>query len=218
MKLRYLLLDLDQTVYPASSGLLPAINRRMSSFVSDFLNISPEEAAALRRELSGRYGTTVSGLMELYGLSDPAGFIAYAHDLDIGSFLAPDPGLQAALQSLPCPVSILTNSPAGHASKVLARLGIAGCFEHIFDISFNGYRGKPVLSTYTRVLAAIGMKAGEVLFVDDRLDYLLPFHGLGGRVLLCEENGGQPAESGPPEIERIASLKQLPELLAARCG
>ena len=60
------------------------------------------------------------------------------------------------------------------------------------------------------------MKAGEVLFVDDRLDYLLPFHGLGGRVLLCAENGGQPAEGGSPEIERIASLKQLPELLAGR--
>jgi putative hydrolase of the HAD superfamily len=218
MRPRYLLLDLDQTVYPASSGLLAAIDRRMNSYVSDYLKIRLEEAAGLRRELSDRYGTTVLGLMERHGLNDPGSFMTYVHDLDIDSFLAPDPDLRAALGSLPCPASILTNSPAEHARKVLGTLGIAGRFEHIFDIRFNSYRGKPNLSAYTRVLAALGMEAREVLLVDDRLDYLLPFRGLGGLVLHCSESGGTQGGGMKAEIEQIASIKQLPELLSSECS
>jgi putative hydrolase of the HAD superfamily len=221
MKLRYLLSDLDQTVYPASSGLLGAIDRRMSEFVSKYLKVEPEEAAATRRELSTRYGTTVLGLLERYALGDPAGFIAYVHDLDVSAFLTPDPNLRAALQALPCPASILTNSPAEHAGRVLGRLGVADCFEHIFDIRFNNYRGKPAPSVYTRVLEVIGMEAGEVLLVDDRLDYLLPFRDMGGQVLLCAENGGNRSAALSLETENIASvasLTELPALLTARCG
>jgi putative hydrolase of the HAD superfamily len=216
MTLRYLLCDLDQTVYPASSGLLPAIDLRMSRFVSDYLKIGLEEAADLRRGLSDRYGTTVLGLIKSYGLRDPGCFVAYAHDLDIASYLAPDANLQAALGRLPCPASILTNSPAEHARKVLQRLEISACFEQVFDIRFNDYHGKPELSAYTRVLAAIGRQAEEVLLVDDRLDYLLPFQGLGGRVLLCSGNSVKPGEAAG--IERIASLEELPAWLAGRGG
>ena len=79
----YLLFDLDQTVYPASSGLLAAIVRRMSRFVSEYLQIGPEEAAAIRSELSARYGTTVLGLLQRHALEDPAGFMTYVYDLDI---------------------------------------------------------------------------------------------------------------------------------------
>jgi len=233
MKPRYLLCDLDQTVYPASSGLLASIARRMTRFVSDFLQVGPEEATVTRRELSARYGTTVLGLLERHGLGDPAGYMAYVHDLDVSSFLEPDPELRAALLSLPCPAAILTNSPAEHARRVLDRLAIADCFEHIFDIRFNNYRGKPELSAYKRVLEVIGMAAEEVLFVDDRPDYLLPFRNLGGRVVLCAENGGRGGEDMHPvsdaieglpsiastaSIASVASLKELPALLASWGG
>jgi putative hydrolase of the HAD superfamily len=223
MKPRYLLCDLDQTVYPASSGLLAAIARRMTVFVSDFLQIGPEEAVVTRRELSARYGTTVLGLLELHGLGDPAGYMAYVHDLDVSSYLKPDPELRAALTNMPCPAAILTNSPADHARRVLDSLGIADCFEHVFDIRFNNYRGKPALSAYKRVLEAIRLAAEEVLFVDDRLDYLLPFRGLGGQVVLCAENGGRggvdmhPVSNVSESLASVASLKELAALLAS-CG
>lgn len=67
----YLLFDLDETLYPSSCGLMQEVSRRMTAFVAGYLKIDPQRAAELRKELSRKYGTTLTGLIREHGLADP---------------------------------------------------------------------------------------------------------------------------------------------------
>jgi putative hydrolase of the HAD superfamily len=210
----YLLCDLDETLYPASCGLMQAVSVRMTAFVKDFLRVSEEEAARIRRRLRVVYGTTLTGLMREYGLEVAEQYLAYTHDVPVESFLADDPRLAAALASIPLPKSVLTNSPLEHAERVLKRLGVRPLFERVFDLRFNGYTGKPDAGVYARVLGELGRPAAEVLLVDNHLDYLAPFREMGGSVLLIDENGGS-GNGLPAGVPRLRDIKELPAFLAA---
>jgi FMN phosphatase YigB (HAD superfamily) len=61
------------------------------------------------------------------------------------------------------------------------------------------------------VLAELKRDAPEVLFIDNRLDYLLAFRDIGGRVVLVADRAVE-AEAGH-EVPRIAHVKELPEFL-----
>ena len=51
----------------------------------------------------------------------------------------------------------------------------------------------------------------EVLFIDDRLAYLLPFQLMGGQVLLVSANGREEAKSHMVPV--IGDIKELPDFL-----
>ena len=167
-------------------------------------------AAALRLV----HGTTLTGLMREYGLEVAEQYLAYTHDVPVESYLSEDPGLAAAMSSIPLPKSVLTNSPLEHAERVLKRLGVRPLFERIFDLRFNGYTGKPDAGVYARALGELGRRAEEVLMVDNHLDYLAPFRAMGGSVLLIDEIGdsGDGLSDGVP---RLRDIKELPAFLAA---
>ncbi len=150
MSLRHILFDLDETLYPSSSGLLDAISRKMTEYVSDLLGLDPGEAARMRKNWGKKYGTTLGGLVNDYGLSDPEGYLFYTHAVSIGDYLNKDLELIEVLSSISQPKSILTNSPMEHSERVLGYLEIIDQFEYIFDIRFNAFIGKPVLSTYEK--------------------------------------------------------------------
>jgi putative hydrolase of the HAD superfamily len=208
----YLLFDLDETLYPSSCGLMQAVSERMSAFVKDFLRVSEEEAARIRRRLRVAYGTTLTGLMREHGLEVAEQYLAYTHDVPVESFLAEDPRLAAALASIPLPKSVLTNSPREHAERILARLGVRGQFERIFDLRFNGLTGKPDVGVYERVLGVLGRTPAEVLLIDNHLDYLAPFRAMGGQVLLIDERGDT---SGAEDVPRLRDIRELPSYLAS---
>jgi putative hydrolase of the HAD superfamily len=209
----YLLSDLDETLYPASCGLMQAVSVRMTAFVKEYLRVSEEEAASIRRRLRLVHGTTLTGLMREYGLEVAEQYLAYTHDVPVESFLEADPRLAAALSSISLPKSVLTNSPLEHAERVLKRLGVRPLFERVFDLRFNGYTGKPDAGVYARALGELGRRAEEVLMVDNHLDYLAPFRAMGGSVLLIDENGstGDGSSDGVP---RLRDIKELPAYLA----
>jgi len=209
MPLRYLLLDLDKTVYPAESTLGSEIDRRMTSFVAKRLGVSTAQAHELRSRSFPRYGSTIRWLMEEHGLKDPEHFLQSSHPSDVASYLPPDPGLRGVIESIPLPKSILTNAISEHAERVLSFYGIRDLFERVFDLRFNGYRGKPLPEVYRKVLAELGRAPGEVLFVDDYPIYLAPFRELGGHVLLVDP-AGAPRTDG---FERIGSIAELPAWL-----
>ncbi len=214
---RYLLFDLDETLYPASNGLMPAVSRRMTEFVSRFLALSAEEAGAQRRLLSREYGTTLNGLLRRHGLKDPGEFLGYVHRVDLSRYLSEDRSLAAALEAIPLPKSVLTNSPAEHAERVLRRLGIRGLFQRVFDIAYNGYNGKPHPSTYRMVLAEIGCRPQEVLLVDNRRDCLEGFAALGGAGVLIEETAsGARWRDGFPVLKDVKELGRFLSAAARR--
>jgi putative hydrolase of the HAD superfamily len=207
----YLLVDLDETLYPASSGMVEEISRRMTRYVSQYLKLDEDNAARIRRELSQKHGATLTGLMTEHNFTDPESYLEFVHPTDVGRYLHKDPELASTLSSVAPPKSILTNAPREHARRILEYLEIAHLFERIFDIRTNDFRGKPEKEIYHRVLTELNRKAPEVLFVDNRIDYLLPFKKIGGKILWVAEEDSK--MSLAEEVPRITSVKELPEFL-----
>jgi len=89
----------------------------MTEYVSGFLKINPERALSLRRELTGKYGTTLRGLLVEYDLGTADEYLEYCHPTEVDKYLSRDPELAQVLTALAMPKSILTNSPLEHAER-----------------------------------------------------------------------------------------------------
>jgi putative hydrolase of the HAD superfamily len=208
--LKLALFDLDNTLYPESSGMDHDINRRMVGFVASYLGMPLEEARAFRHEHAKKYGTTLEWLRTEQSFSDTEGYFAIVHPDGEEYCIEPAPELGPLLDSLPMRKAVLTNSPSEHAERVLAKLGVRDRFEAVYDIRFNCLQGKPHPEAYLRACEASGVRAEEALFVDDMPKYVHAFIELGGRGLLIDEYDRFPDES----LARVRRLAELPALAA----
>jgi putative hydrolase of the HAD superfamily len=204
--IRYLLFDLDNTLYPLSAGLEETVVDRMRSFVATHIGVSPEEAERLRLNKKPAYGTTLEWLMAEYSLADPEPYFRFVHAEGDELRISPEPGLGEMLERIGLPRSVMTNSPREHALRVLKRLGADRAFDSIFDIRFLGLKGKPHETAFKRVLDEIGTKPRETLLIDDIPKYLAGFAAMGGKTLLVDEKDTN-AGSGFPRIRSIFDLE-----------
>ncbi|MCS6911149.1 MAG: pyrimidine 5'-nucleotidase, partial [Anaerolineales bacterium] len=156
--LRYLLFDLDETLYTPQTGLWDAIGERITLYMCERLGLSLEAARALRLRYRQQYGVALAGLLAEHAIS-PDDYLAYVHDLPLPDYLKPDPQLNAMLSRLPLTKAILTNADADHARRVLEQLGIARHFETIIDIRVLGFVNKPRPEAYERALALLNAQA-----------------------------------------------------------
>jgi putative hydrolase of the HAD superfamily len=208
--IRYVLFDLDNTLYPSDAGMDEDMIRRIGVCSAAYLGVSVERANEMRRERIGSYGTTLEWLMAEHGFTDVDGYYAFVHPDGEEENLRPDPAVRDFLASLPVPASILTNAPMEHAERVLKKLELEGLFKHIFDIRWNGLEGKPAENAFRRVLEAIGQKPEETLFVDDLPQYLEGYRRIGGRCVLLDDQDRHPASPYP----RIRSIPEIGRFLA----
>lgn len=207
--IQYLLLDLDNTLYPRSSGLGRYMGSRMGDFVAEHLNVSSERATDLRKAGLARHGTTMRWLMVEHGLTEIERFIDFVHPGNLDDFLSENDRktAQHALAAVDLPASILTNAPREHADRVLNWLGLESRFEYVFDIRYNRMRGKPHRSAYEVALEKSGANPSGTLFADDVLEYLLPFRDLGGHV--CQVGPEPTYEPGVGSMRSIADLADI---------
>lgn len=183
----YILFDLDNTLYPSSLGLDQDMLKRIREFTAGFLGISPEEAVERRKKRMGDYGTTLEWLMAEEQLTDVDAYYQAVHPEGEEEALKPDRELRTFLEKLPLPAAVLTNAPMEHADRVLKKLELEGLFTHIFDIRWNGLKGKPAEAAFTRALQVLNKEASEVLFIDDLPSYVEGFIRLGGNGILIDE-------------------------------
>ncbi len=209
--LRHILFDMDETLYPESSGLFKDVKRRIIRFVGQHFQLDPQESRKKHNYLSRTYGTTLGGLVTANAFQDTERYFDEVHPKDMAVFLKKDPLLVKMLSDLPVPKSVFTNSPLEHALRVLDFLEIRDQFEHIFDLRFNQLLGKPNITAFRRVLDAIALQPEEVMLVDDRLDTLLVFKEMGGRTVLVDESSIR--DSIPNGTPRISDVKELPRHL-----
>lgn len=207
--IRHILFDLDCTLYSARYGLEEKVVSRMWQYLAQYLGISVEEAAVERKKRNDKYGTTIEWIMAEEGFTDIDDYMAKIHPEDEADSLPPDPELRRFLEELPCPCSILTNSPRSHAERIIRKLGLEGIFRNIFDIESGGYRGKPHISVYRRALDTLGLLPGEVIFIDDVRRYVDGFIAIGGRGILFDEENAHPDY---PHA-RIKNLRELVQFL-----
>ncbi len=205
--IKYILFDLDNTLYPSSLGLDEEMGVRISEFVAKFLGLTPEQARRVRSERGGRYGTTLEWLIAEKGLEDIEAYYAAVHPEGEEARLEPDPKLKEFIQNLPVPAAILTNAPMEHAERVLRKLELEGLFTRIFDIRWNGLKGKPAESAFRSVLQEIGMKSEEVLFLDDLPSYVEGFIRIGGYGVLLDETDTH-VDSTYPRVRTIFEIAQ----------
>jgi len=186
--LKYLLFDLDNTLYSSRYGLEDKVRRRIRDFAAAFLGITPAETWQQRMALFHRYGTCLEWLMAEKGFTDVEDYLAAVHPPDEADSLVPDSELRSFLSGIPLPKAILTNAPREHADLILGKLGLCDIFTHIFDIRQCGFLGKPRREVYDNALRVLGVSAPEVLFIDDSPLYVEGFVAMGGNGVLFDEN------------------------------
>ncbi|GAQ92212.1 hypothetical protein KFL_009470045 [Klebsormidium nitens] len=137
-----LLFDLDDTLYPLSSGLAAACRTNIQDYMVERLGIPAASVDELCSELYSKYGTTMAGLQAVGHHLDYDDWHDYVHGrLPYSTALTPDPALRRLLQSLPQTKWVFTNADTKHAARVLDILGLADCFRGV--ICFESIQGAP---------------------------------------------------------------------------
>jgi putative hydrolase of the HAD superfamily len=184
--------DLDNTLYSYECGVYREVEARMNEFIMAELRVELAEAQALRRSYFLAHGTTLRGLMLEHGMA-PTRFLDYVHEIDL-SPIPPDPGLAAALATLPGRKLIFTNGTVRHAERVLARLGLGGVFGGIHDIVACDYLPKPDPSGYGKLLAEHEVAPEAAAMVEDMAKNLAPAAALGMTTVLVRGGPHQSAD------------------------
>lgn len=130
-----LLFDLDDTLYPLSSGLSAHVTKNIQEYMLQKLEIKEDRVPELCVSLYKIYGTTMAGLKAIGYDFDYDDFHGFVHGRLPYNMLKPDPVLRGILLSLPFRKIVFTNSDDAHANRVLQRLELEDCFERI--ISFE---------------------------------------------------------------------------------
>jgi len=203
--IRHILFDLDNTLYSVNTGVEDLILSRLKEYTSSWLGISWDECEPLWRAGLKTYGTTLEWLIEEKGFTAKDEYYAHIHPENEADSLKPDPELKNFITSLPCPSSILTNSPSIHAERIIKKLELEGVFQNVFTIEDNGLKGKPHASFFYRALDRLGLKPEEVLFIDDIPRYVEGYIAIGGKALLLDERDKYTWYTN----ERIKELKEL---------
>ena len=147
--------DLDDTLYPSTTGLWGAIKERMNLYIRERVGIPVQEIAQLRESYFREYGTTLRGLQARHGV-DPQDFLAFVHDLPLQEYLSPNPLLREIIDSLKPRKLIFTNADAPHARRVLNALGLADCFETVVDVHTVEPYCKPMPESFQIALRVAG--------------------------------------------------------------
>jgi len=185
--------DLDNTLYPHHVDLFAQIDRNMTAYVADMLNLGLEDARALQKRYYHEHGTTLRGLMHHHGI-DPAGFLDAAHKIDYSPVPA-DEGLSEAIKALPGRKFIFTNGTVKHAEAAARALGILDHFEDIFDIVAADYVPKPAGATYDKFASLHRVETNKAAMFEDLPRNLVVPKLLGMKtVLIVPSAAHQPLE------------------------
>lgn len=191
--------DLDNTLYRADVEFFSQIDKKMTSFISRYLTLQPNEARMIQKEYLAEYGTSLSGLMAVHGM-DPAEFLDYVHDVDL-HMLEPDPKLRNLIQALPGRKFIFTNGSKGHARNVASYLNLFDLFDGSFGIEDGDYVPKPKPSPYIKFCDIFDIDPKTAIFFEDGLRNLkVPKHMGMVTVLVASEADW----SNEPEVTRPA--------------
>ena len=147
MRFTTLFFDLDDTLYPSSTGLWHAIKERMNLYMRERLVIPENEIPFLREQYFKMYGTTLRGLQERHNV-DKDDFLAFVHDLPLKDYLTPNPVLRDVIASLPTRNLVFTNADISHARRVLAALQLDDLFEMVVDVNAVAPYCKPMRESF----------------------------------------------------------------------
>ena len=203
--------DLDETLYPSSSGLWVAIRERIDRYLSERMGFPGDQLESMREKYFREYGTTLRGLQANYSINTDE-YLAFVHDIPLSPYLQPDPELRTALESIKGRKFIFTNADSAHATRVIKAIGLDGLWDGIIDVHTIAPYCKPMPESFQLALRAAGdPKVHTCVLLDDQARITRAARSLGiFTVLVGREDPGFDAD------EALLNLAGLPGLLNGR--
>ena len=130
---QYLILDLDETLYPRRTGLMAEIGRRILLYLTSRMGFAPDEAADVKKRFFVRYGTTLRGLQIEYQVNADD-YLHFVHDVPLENYIEPAPALDAMLGRLRA--TRLTT--ARRYARWISRWGISRAFSAMSASTTSG--------------------------------------------------------------------------------
>jgi putative hydrolase of the HAD superfamily len=159
--------DLDDTLYPAKTGLWGNIGERISLYMRERIGIPANEVSAMRQKYLEQYGTTLLGLHHHYTL-DIGEFLDFVHDLPLHDYIQPAPELRTIIKAIPARKFIFSNADVNHVQRVLKVLELEDCFDGVLDILQMWPSCKPMHTSFEMALKLAGNPAPEqCALIDD---------------------------------------------------
>jgi putative hydrolase of the HAD superfamily len=214
-RIRNWIFDLDNCLYPASTGLFALIDERMGAYIQRLLGCGAEEAKRVQKAHFHEHGTTLAGLMKEEGV-DPHHFLADVHDISLDRVSADD-RLVRLLPLLPGRRFVFTNGDAPYARRVLEAIGVHGHFDDLHDIHASELRPKPDPHGYALLCKRFGIDPRHALLADDMVQNLAPAKQLG-MTTIWVDNGSERGNHGYDEAVVDVRVEDVGEWLESILG
>ena len=201
--------DLDNTLHNASPHIFPHINRSMTAYLQQYLQLDEAAANALRMHYWRRYGATLSGLMRHHA-TKPDHFLWHTHQFpELARMVLREPRLRHVLKALPGKKIVFSNAPEIYVHAVLKLLRVDELFDDVVAVEHTRYRPKPDIFGFMRVLQKHRVNAAQCVMIEDSLENLHAAKRLGMRTVWV--NSGQ-QNSSYVDV-KIRDVMQLPKAL-----
>jgi len=185
--------DLDNCLYPASTGLFSLIDERMGAYIERLLGCDSTEAKRVQKAHFHQHGTTLAGLMREHDI-DAHDFLADVHDIPLDRVKA-DERLARLLSRLPGRRFVFTNGDAPYARRVLEAIGVHRHFDDLHDIHASDLRPKPDPHGYALLCERFEIDPAHALLADDMAQNLGPAKQLG-MTTVWVDNGSERGNHG----------------------
>ena len=204
--LRFVMFDLDNTLYPKACGLWEEIGNRINLYMIERLGMDPQDVTKQRQDFLHTFGTTLNALRRYYPV-DPNDFLDFVHDIPLDQYIQYDPELDGMLARMKLRKIIFTNADAKHARRVLSRLRIMRHFESIVDIHLLDFLNKPDQRSYVKALDFVEAQPEECILIEDSAANIEGARRIGITTVMV---GGRPGKGGADyHIESITELEKL---------
>jgi len=184
--IKYWLFDLDNTLYSGKTKVFEQIDKKMSQFISEKLNVSIKDAKKIQKNYFYEYDTTLNGMIKNHKI-DASEFLDFVHDIDV-SFLEKDIQLGEELKKLNGKKIIFTNGSKKHAINITQKIGVEQCFDDIFDIVDSEFIPKPSIYPYKKLVKKHNIDPNLCVFVEDIARNLKPAYEMGMKTIWIEND------------------------------
>ena len=184
--IKYWIFDLDNTLYSGKTKVFEQVDKKMSKYISDKLNISIDEAKKIQKNYFHKYNTTLNGMIKNHKIN-PNEFLESVHDIHI-DFLQKDLDLAKELEKLEGKKIIFTNGSKKHAINVTRRIGINQYFDDIFDIVDSDFIPKPAIEPYKKLVEKHKIDPKLCALVEDIARNLKPAYEMGMKTIWIEND------------------------------
>ena len=183
---KFWIFDLDNTLYSGKTRVFDQIDKRMSKYISEKLNVSILDAKEIQKKYFYKYNTTLNGMLKNHKI-DANEFLEFVHDINI-DFLKKDLTLSEELRKLEGKKIIFTNGSKKHALNVIRKIGIEQHFDDIFDIVDSNFVPKPTMEPYKKLVEKHKIDPNLCVLIEDIARNLKPAYEMGMKTIWIEND------------------------------